>query len=163
MALVRCRECGSAISDKADACPTCGAPQAKKRDFISRLARGLLVLFVVVPMLGIFAALILGGGETETASSPPRQSDEATHFARACLEAQRAVKAKLKAPASAKFPGCVLGIGSYEIRTNPERTKFFVKGHVDAQNSFGASLRNQFAVILSRNGESWSADKVAIE
>lgn len=28
MALVRCKECGKEISDKASACPSCGAPMA---------------------------------------------------------------------------------------------------------------------------------------
>lgn len=31
MALIKCRECGNEISDKAISCPQCGAPQSMKK------------------------------------------------------------------------------------------------------------------------------------
>jgi hypothetical protein len=37
MALVSCYECGSMISDRAEACPACGAPYRKKNNmFVGR-------------------------------------------------------------------------------------------------------------------------------
>ncbi|HEE9829758.1 TPA: zinc-ribbon domain-containing protein, partial [Citrobacter freundii] len=30
MALIKCKECGEQVSDKAASCPKCGAPIAKK-------------------------------------------------------------------------------------------------------------------------------------
>ncbi|PPE75455.1 hypothetical protein C3942_00740 [Solimonas fluminis] len=138
----------------------------KKRDAVSSLARWLLIIFLGIPALVGFLAAVSSGG-TDSPASPKatakKEDSEAVLAARACSEAQRAVRARLKAPATAEFPGCVFGMHEYVIKSNPERTKYFVQGFVDAENSFGAKLRNKFGVILTRNGESWTADKVAIE
>jgi hypothetical protein len=73
----------------------------------------------------------------------------------------------LRAPSTAEFPGCGWSIGEYEIRGNRDKTVFSVVGYVDAQNSFGAKLRNRFAVSLkkAKSGDDltgWSVAKVAI-
>ena len=69
----------------------------------------------------------------------------------ACRIAQDKVRDTLKAPATAEFPSCSWSLGSYEIRTTADLSRFFVKGHVDAENSFGAKIRNRFFVVLDRN------------
>lgn len=68
------------------------------------------------------------------------------------------VKRKLKAPDSAKFPSFEdsfvrdLGNGVYEVTA-----------YVDAQNSFGATLRNRFYCKLRHTGgDNWMADSVEI-
>ncbi len=54
MAMVSCKECGKGISSKAPVCPHCGAPQAKKRDAVSSIARIFLIIFVGVPIVGAY-------------------------------------------------------------------------------------------------------------
>ena len=114
---------------------------------------------------GIFMLISAGsgGGGSASASQASGDRSETNLVMEACSEAQRAVKASLKAPASAKFPGCVMGAHEYTINTNEARDKFSVRGHVDAQNDFGAMIRSEFIVILSRSGDSWTATRVAVE
>lgn len=40
MALIKCKECGDQVSDKAASCPKCGAPVAKKKQRSIRLYDG---------------------------------------------------------------------------------------------------------------------------
>lgn len=66
----------------------------------------------------------------------------------ACSAAERAVKAVLKAPSTAEFPAC----WHVEVRrTGPEQ--YAVHGYVDAQNAYGAKLRNNYVVKMNRTGE----------
>ncbi len=95
-------------------------------------------------------------------------SSEATLTSLACMEAQDVVKGRLRAPASAKFPSCALGITEYEIRATPSKDKIWVFGHVDSQNSFGAMIRSEFAVTFRTNQRldapsQWTTEGVAIE
>lgn len=80
----------------------------------------------------------------------------------ACDRSVKAVRARLKAPATAKFPGCILARHEYEIRADVERKTFWVFGHVDAQNSFGAMIRTKWGVKLTRNPE-WNVEGVSFE
>jgi hypothetical protein len=66
----------------------------------------------------------------------------------AWVVAVRAVKERLKAPSTAKFPWS--SHGQY-IKEIGDRT-FVVKSYVDAENSFGAKLRNNFIVKVKRMG-----------
>ena len=81
----------------------------------------------------------------------------------ACAIAQEAVRAKLKAPASAKFPGCAFGAHEYRIRADETRDTVWVMGHVDAQNAMGAMLRSDFGVKLERRGSELVPVQVAME
>ena len=86
-------------------------------------------------------------------AQPQDQSDDGLAM-EACTLAQDAVKAKLKAPSTAKFPGCAFGAHEYRIRADEARDTVWVMGHVDAQNAMGAMLRSDFGVKLERvNGE----------
>ncbi|MCW6111704.1 hypothetical protein [Clostridium sporogenes] len=63
--------------------------------------------------------------------------------------AQEVVKKNLKAPSTAKFPW---SFDEYKIKeTNSENKDmaiYYVSGYVDAKNSFGAKLRNNFVVKM---------------
>lgn len=81
----------------------------------------------------------------------------------ACQEAIRAVRPRLKAPATAKFPGCVFGAHEYEIRADETRSTWWVLGHVDSQNSFGAMIRTKWIVKLTHKGDNWKVQRVEFE
>jgi hypothetical protein len=60
-----------------------------------------------------------------------------------------AVKENLKAPSTAKFP---FSYSSADIKKIDINT-FVVKSYVDAENSFGAKIRNNFTVTIIKNSE----------
>ena len=55
------------------------------------------------------------------------------------------IRENLKAPSSAKFVECEI--------VESKDTCFIVYAEVDAQNSFGANIRNYFLVYIETNGE----------
>ncbi|NFM25195.1 hypothetical protein FDB84_12300 [Clostridium sporogenes] len=63
--------------------------------------------------------------------------------------AKEVVKKNLKAPSTAKFPW---SFGEYKIQESKSENKdmvvYTVSGYVDAENSYGAKLRNNFIVKL---------------
>lgn len=57
MALVKCGECGSAVSDKADACPKCGNPFGRRRSrsvAIEKTGKG-------IKSMMLFSSLLIAG------------------------------------------------------------------------------------------------------
>lgn len=62
MAMIKCKECGSEISSKAEACPKCGAKRKKRS--------GLGCLFVVILLFIVFGAIINSVDTTTTPASP---------------------------------------------------------------------------------------------
>lgn len=116
----------------------------------------------------VFAGLAIGIGVVwYMASSGPTVSDEPASKVQpspymAFIHCQAHVKASLKAPASAQFPGQPLsaidaGGGAY-----------IVTATVDAQNSFGALLRNDWLCKLQYTGghpadaSSWTLASLSI-
>lgn len=120
------------------------------------VTKALAWFFVVV---GVLIVVAIAMPDTDRQPEPRGTPHEAVVLAHVCSTAERGVKAHLKAPATASFD-CT------EVRRNDEGTRFFVKGHVDAQNSFGAMLRKQFAAfVVTPDGsiDQMAVEKVAIE
>jgi hypothetical protein len=70
--------------------------------------------------------------------------------------AQDGVRRILKSPSTASFPSRTLNRAAYTI-TAHSPDSCTVTGYVDAQNSFGATLRNNWTVDCERNGQFWFA------
>lgn len=71
----------------------------------------------------------------------------------AVVVAEKAVKNKLKSPSTAEF------CSHKEYSITCSRNTWTVSGYVDAQNSFGAMLRNNFTVKFTfENGERYTID-----
>ena len=70
----------------------------------------------------------------------------------AIFATEGAVKARLRAPASARFPTNSQGQGAH-VRKIGE-CRFRVSSHVDSQNAFGAMLRSNYLadVVVSPDG-----------
>lgn len=69
----------------------------------------------------------------------------------ACMMAQKFMANQLKAPASAKFPNCTRDAASFA-----GNGEFIVSSYVDAQNSFGASIRTSFVMrVQSLGNDQW--------
>lgn len=70
----------------------------------------------------------------------------------AAFQCQQYAKSMLKAPATASF----LAIRSQEKRALPNN-KYRVRAYVDAQNSFGALIRNHYTCeIAHQGGDRWA-------
>ena len=153
MALLKCVECGHDVSDSSKVCQHCGcstsktiaaendrkiqefrknmSPKEKKVEKIATIiTTGILVLFI----------LVIGKACMETIE----ETDDYNTESRAIVCAENAVEERLKSPSTADF--CPL----YEMTAeNLGGDKWEVTGYVDAQNSFGAVVRQKWIVTLT--------------
>lgn len=163
MALVKCADCGKTVSASAVSCPNCGRPiaanlAAKAAAAKSRPNRAVFALIVGGLLLALVIAIAAsqsGRSSSSAATSPetPAQKDsswEANGASTALYAAfqlcQEAVTRNLKAPSTAKFADYY---DSYAKETS--RGHYHLQLKVDAQNGFGAMLRNTFDCRVTRN------------
>jgi len=158
MALIQCPECRKAISDKAQACPHCGAPvispEALAQQGKTPPMPGCLIAFIIlisIVVILIVIGPIIGGPDTpekRRANCVGHGEEEAHYYA------EQSVTSRLKAPTTAED----------HRTTHTEGCDFHVDGHVDAQNGFGAKIRSAYSADLSYNpdDETWSVTNVII-
>jgi hypothetical protein len=117
--------------------------------------RGSRCLWVVgvILVLGLIGCVSGSDDKDNTVPSAPAavSTPEQMDAWGACHEAQQVIRSKLKAPSTAKFPSCSFKEG--EIATRGERSSagnpiWHVVHYVDAENSFGAMLRNRYIVTI---------------
>ena len=136
----KCGDCMAEIPLKAKKCQHCGTKQ-KLKEKIG--IKHLLLLGVIVL---IFTWLFsFGGNGGSSSSSTPR-----IEGSKAFVIAQNYVEIALKAPSTADFPTF-----DYTAQ-NLGNGKWKVVSYVDAQNSFGAQIRNDWSVVLIHKGGDWS-------
>ena len=108
---------------------------------------------------GFFVGLVLFGMRKEMGwvkPAPARVVSEATQMK---VQAEQAVRDRLKAPASAKFPSLL----SYRVGKT-EDGLWQVEGSVDAKNLFGVMLRKQWIVQLEKSPQNrWEVYRVQID
>lgn len=73
MALIKCRECGTEVSNKAAACVKCGAPVKRPASKAAETVAGL----IVVGLVGWILVQIFGGTSRPTAAEKPAQAETA--------------------------------------------------------------------------------------
>lgn len=103
---------------------------------------GLIAVGLVVLVGVLFGT---GGGEDGDAGMDPEV--ERYDAQRVCEDF---VKDRLKAPTTAEFETAVTGGGG----------TYTVTGAVDAENSFGAKVRNQFTCRVRGDGETWHLESL---
>lgn len=94
--------------------------------------------------------------EMENITSNPVIILGTDHFVKLTTIAEDAVKANLKAPSTAKFPGVILDADQWSFKatfkgTSDGNVLYQIQSYVDAQNSFGAMLRSNFVVTVEIN------------
>ena len=121
------------------------APHQSIKDY--RGAGTLCIIMAVVLCIGLVVFCEATGQslfDTDTYSS---QSSDDKHFGideyDAWTAATDVVKNNLKAPSTAEF--CSKSSANIEQHGNT----WTIKGYVDAENSFGAKLRNDFTVVIT--------------
>lgn len=178
MALINCPECEKEASDTAKTCPNCGFAIAEhiandrkraKKEEADKQAKGCLYGCLWILILAIIgsALLVMTGpdeGTSNYSTMPELQTDPSTASTRpnpnvpkagtdtagAWAYTQIYVKKQLKSPSTAKFPWT--GVRDVEPRTN---NIYMVKSYVDAQNAFGATVRQHFICEIQDIDEGW--------
>lgn len=77
MALVKCLECGSEVSDKAAACPKCGAKMPRKTSRVTLLVGGLFAIFVAQMVFSSSRPDGNGAPAAPAASAPVSEAERA--------------------------------------------------------------------------------------
>ncbi|MDO5704077.1 MAG: hypothetical protein Q4G49_03270 [Paracoccus sp. (in: a-proteobacteria)] len=113
----------------------------------------LLVALVLVLAVGYCA--FSGGSGEKSAKRACSQGDTMSS-----IMAANFVKRELRSPSTAKF-------GSHNNATiiDVEECHYIVRNHVDAQNAFGATVRQYFTVEIKKdpNSNNWRAIEVIME
>lgn len=157
MALVKCSQCGKEYSSFAEICPHCGYSEKNKRyqrelmqertnqynpnnknngsTNYEQVKYFLIGLLFIVAVIFIFKSCVGGSNKKPSETSLKTQ---------AWVCAQDIVKQNLKSPSTAKF--CTMPEAT--IR-NSKNNDWSVSGWVDAQNSFGGTIRTKFLVTLT--------------
>lgn len=165
MAVKKCKKCGTEVSTEAVKCPKCGARQWKSTPFGIWFAVGIFAL------VAYQCSTMIDERERRDAAKEMAKAKEAAKEAAktpeekaadirereisylkddAKVKCRKFVEYTLKAPATAEFPSysdfhaASVGGGRYGV-----------VGYVDAQNSFGAKIRTQFACTLQNTGNTW--------
>ena len=92
-----------------------------------------------------------------------------TDTSMASIQAKEYVKKSLKSPSTAKFPGlwdlANDGVVAYEKETN----RYEIVSYVDSQNSFGATIRSNWSVVLKYLGgddsdiRNWQLERMIVD
>lgn len=159
MALINCPECNKEVSNKADACPNCGNPinisAPGKRSLNLKTNSGCLNAFLVLVAALIIYLVLPDFGANSSVNNQPKHDK-----AMAWQITQKFVKEKIKSPSTAVFPKY------YDIESSilKENRTYTITTYVDAENSFGANLRQNFEAVVKYDGNNnWILMKLVFE
>ena len=170
MALIECEECGHQVSNKAQECPKCGAPvsgtdvgpsideerqraevltrakeeakqeiEAEQNAKAQKLVKEGCLGCLGLPVALIVALVVIGS------LLPKAESD---HRSMAVVQCKNYVKNRLRSPSSADFPW--IDLDQSVVSTGNET--YIVSSYVDAQNAFGATVRNDYVCKIQYTG-----------
>lgn len=98
-------------------------------------------------------AVLVIGGMAVLGAFVGEEKDRCDDTIGAFVMSQSFVKDALKAPSTATFP---YSSSDGVTITKADNCSFVVKAYVDAQNSFGAKLRTNYAIKMRRgDGDTW--------
>lgn len=125
MAIIECKECQGKVSTEAAACPHCGAKMPRPRVWPKVIGA---VIAVPVLLFGFELINVIING--------PNLKAEAES------QCQDAISSILKSPSSASFS---------DTSASKYGDGYMVRGSVDAQNGFGASIRSTFTCEFDKD------------
>lgn len=105
MALIRCAECKARMSDKASACPKCGAPlEVSEKKQKARISNGCGCLIICLVVGVIFAAAASTNKSNALGSTAPRQPSPPENPAKAWYSGGTLHSAKMSEWSRASYP-----------------------------------------------------------
>lgn len=110
-----------------------------------RSGTGWIILLTTVALLGVLF-VVIQSLDLKDDIAPVAITDSDGTAGGAYIDCRDAVKLRLKAPASADFPGA----GSATITHTGKN--WFVSSYVDAQNGFGAQIRSEWTCTATHTG-----------
>lgn len=125
---IKCKRCNKPVSTKAEICPYC-----RTRLKTSKLTKTVAAVFILLIPLSMCI------------NSNSSNNREKYNRFDAADAAERRILSSLKAPSTAKFPS------KFDWNINDGNSYFSVYSYVDAQNSFGAMMRTNFACIVYKS------------
>lgn len=140
----KCSSCAMMIPKEASICPYCRTKQG------FTLGNAIAILVFILIFSAIITSVNSKYGPDAPPPQPTSQNIEQAQGSDAKYAAKEFVTDHLKAPSTAKFP-------YYEEFAAAKQANgtWQVMGYVDAQNSYGAMLRQQFLCTLKKTGDKW--------
>lgn len=170
-----CPQCSAAIEYATAKCPACGysdrrmrgraqaaalsvtaSPEQQERTAkIFKIAVGVLVTLAVVALVNYTTRPLTPEEwrERERRAASKRQAQAASTLEVAC---ETHSKRRLRAPATARYDRSMWRVSF------PSPAHAIVYGEVDAQNGFGALLRNTVLCFYRATSDDWLLDSVSI-
>ncbi|MEX2611190.1 MAG: zinc ribbon domain-containing protein [Gemmatimonadota bacterium] len=144
MAMKACRECGTQVSTDAKVCIKCGKPNPTSAPSGKRAVLLAALAFVVVLAM-IDGGGGGGGGEPSTPAAARPEHDAFTAY----IMCQSFVEKDLRSPSTADWPTT----RAEGVSIQPgDSARYTVFAYVDAQNAFGATIRNRVMCNLRYTG-----------
>lgn len=109
----------------------------------AKFSFGSVIVFVIVVF--VFSKVVCTGSKDPSVVENEHKEEMRIHV---IVTVHDFVKQRLKAPSTADFP-------YGELVTDKGNGIYFMNSYVDAQNGFGAMLRNYYTCELQFNGRDW--------
>jgi uncharacterized OB-fold protein len=141
--MTKCKECGASISDKAEACPSCGAKPPKRTSKVALVFSGLVLMFVLYVVFE----------SANTPPPPPKTAVEIERERQQNLEFQEVVAVLRSLKASMKNPA------SFELVSAIKMESGALCIQYRGTNSFNAVVTNLLVVTdktSSSSDEAWN-------
>ena len=130
----KCPYCAMMIPREARVCPHC-----RKQQGLSSITKAVLGLIFLLILMGWIGSLSMGPGNSSSSMEDRAFTAWAMH--------SLFIKNALKAPSTADFaPRAESSVETIAPNT------YKITSYVDAQNSFGAKIRNHYEITLKDNG-----------
>ena len=158
MAMVKCKECGNAVSSKAAACPGCGAKPPADKDYALTAIMSAVVFLVLVLIIAGMSnpdpSRSAPSSARDTAPAPATpEHDERSAF----VMCQPFVEQRLTNPRSARYPTRATSA----TRTGAQTYR--IRAWVDAENPMGGTIRNNFTCVIEYTGDGqWRLSDLSI-
>ena len=163
MSLIKCPDCGKAISDTVDACPKCGYKftEDKKRELNRKAKQGTKMVLLGMGLLFALILICVFNGNKETPETPEQKVqnkliDDCGGFHDARNAAKEFVTKQMISPSNTKFIIADPLTGAVNNEYFQGDCKFMFEGEVDTQNRNGAIIRLQYSVVVQNTEKQWN-------
>ena len=174
---MKCKKCGEEIEKGTKVCPKCG----KMQKSVGKIILTILVIFIAVDIgFTIFMNVVDSIAYSKMSPEEKLEYDNKKKIAeeeKAKKQAEKDleyiydidnsyyayeliknyVKENLKSPSTAKFPS------KQEVEITKNKDTYIIRGYVDSENSFGATVRTKYIAEIQQIGKDMDKDNFLIK